>query len=389
MKNNRALRPGKTHMVTAFFILLGLLLYIFLFFPLALVLLAAFNRQRRDTSEAPSVAVLIAARNEQPRIAAKIANTLASRYPPDKLTVLIASDGSTDGTDDEVRACRDPRVRLVSLSPGVGKTSAINRLAQDAKAEILIVSDADVLIHADAIRNLARHFSNPRVGAVCGRRSDRSRTANASWPARLYNLYEGALKRGEGRLGRVLGGDGSLYALRRVCFRPLPPDVPDDFISVLRVLEQGGRVFYDKNAVSWEELEVSDLTEFKRKRRTVARGVRGLWTVRGLLNPLRFPLISFLLLSHKILRWCAGFFLLALLLLNAALCRQAFFQWFLAAQLLFYGMAVAGSLAVRHPLSKPLKMVRYFALTNLAAACGIIDVLLRRDWSSWTVQRAS
>lgn len=341
-------------------------------------------------SHVPTVTVLIAARNERARIRAKIMNTLASDYPEDKLEILVGSDGSTDGTDEEVSAIENGCVRLVSLPEGTGKTNTINSLAHAAQTDVLVVSDADVLIDGGAIGELVKHFADPKVGAVCGRRADRTeRPGDVGRPARLYNLYEGAIKRGEGRMGRVLGGNGSLYAIRRARFNDLPPDVPDDFVNILRVLEQGDRVAYEDAAVSEEELPDATREEFVRRRRTIARGIRGLWSVRGLLNPLHFPLTSFLLFSHKIMRWCAGLLMIGAFILNMLLVSRPFYCWLFIAQSLFYATALVGVLTVGRGTWRLVRMVRYFVLSNLAGVAGIIDVALCRDWRSWSAERGS
>lgn len=372
-----------------FLTLAGLLLYVFFLFPALLALPALFPRRKVAAGYQPSVAVLVAARNEQDRIAAKIANTLASEYPRENLRILVGSDGSSDGTDAEVRASRDGSVRLVTLPAGTGKTRTINALAREASADILVISDADVSIEPGAIGKLAAHFRDARVGAVCGRRSNTAGGPNTvGSQARLYNRYESAIKKGEGRLGCVLGGNGSLYAIRRELFAELPSGTPDDFVSILRVIERRKKARYESDAVSREDLPHSARHEFRRRRRTTARALRGLWAVRGLLNPLRFPLISALLLSHKLLRWCAGLFMVVLLILNVALLDRPPYARLLWAQLAFYAAAALGTLDVESRLWKPFRTARYFVLMNLGATAGLVDVLLGRDWQSWDVQES-
>lgn len=364
----------------AFFALAGLLLYVFVIFPIGLRLAGLFGSKHNPPPFEPTVAVLTAARNEQKNIAGKIANTFASDYPADKLQMVVLSDGSTDGTEDVVRRLGNPRIKLITVSPGRGKTSAINTMALDAGSDILVISDADILIHEKAIRELVKHFSDRTVGAVCGHRSDSEKhPAGTGESARLYNSYESATKKAEGTIGRVIGGDGSLYALRRSCFQPLPPGVPDDFVNILRVLERGEKVLYEETALSWEKLSGTESGEFTRKRRTVARGIRGLLAVSGLLNPFRFPVVSFLILSHKLLRWLAGWVMIALLIINAMLVSKTFFLWCLAAQLLFYSAALVPSRLTR--------IVKYFVMSNMAACAGLTDVIRGRNWDSWNIER--
>lgn len=376
-------------MLYVFFVLLGILVYVFFAFPAFLMVLSLWPRRVPPATREPPVAVLVPARNEASRIALKISNTFACDYPPDRLEILIGDDGSADGTADIARQIADPRLRVLSFPAAPGKATVVNALVQATTAEVLVLTDADVTIEMQSVRNLVRHFADPRVGAVCGRRAGPDRPDHRmGWPARLYNLYESSLKRGEGTFSRVLGGEGCLYALRRECFRPLPTNVPDDFVNVLRALEGGRRVLYENDAVSCEDMTNTVRSEFVRKRRTVARGIRGLLSVRSLLNPFRYPLISALLLSHKILRWTAGLMMLALFVVSARLLDHPVVRALFWAQVLFYALALGGWIAGQSRALTPFRAMGYFVLVNLAATAGILDVLTGRDWSSWNVQRA-
>lgn len=368
----------------AFFIVLALLAYVYLAFPFLLALLSMLPSTRAAGVNLPRLAVLIPAHDEGPRIREKLRNTLDSDYPADRLEIWVGADGCTDETEAEVRALNDSRVRLVSEPSRVGKTRIMNRLAAGAQADVLVLTDADIWVAPDALRKMAAWFGNPRVGAVCGRRSDRAeRLEGLSWPARLYNRYESAIKRGEGRIGRVLGADGCLYAVRRECYRPVPPGVPDDFVAVLRVLDAGYRVLYENAAVSREILASGAGYQFRRKRRTVARGLRGLWCVRGLMNPLRHPFTGFLLLSHKVLRWCTPFLMVAALGLNAGLAFKAPYGMLLSAQALFYGLALLPWILPLAGRVRPIQAIRYFVLVNAATAAAWLDVLRGRSWEQW------
>lgn len=371
-------------MDTALFIVLALLVYIYLVFPFLLAMLSLLPAPRAAGGQPQRLAVLIPAHDEGARIQGKLRNTLDCDYPADCLEILVGADGCTDDTEAAVRELNDNRVRVVNERDRVGKTRIMNRLASEAKADVLVLTDADVWVAPDALRRIAAWFGDSRVGAVCGRRSDLpARLEGLGWPARLYNRYESAIKRGEGRLGRVLGADGCLYAVRRECYRPVPPGVPDDFVAVLRALEDGRRVMYENGAESRETLAPGAGYQFRRKRRTVARGLRGLWCVRGLLNPFRHPLTSFLLLSHKALRWCTPFLMLAAFGLNAGLALQRPYGELLAAQAVFYGLALLPWIAPPAGRLRAIQMVRYFVLVNAATAAAWLDVLLGRAWEKW------
>lgn len=371
-------------METLLFIALALLAYVYLVFPLLLAALSMLPAAGAPGGKPPRVAVLIPAHDEGARIRAKLRNTLDCDYPADSLEILVGADGCTDDTEAAIREVNDSRVRVVIEPSRVGKTRIMNRLASEAEAEVLVLTDADIWVAPGALRRLAAWFSDSRVGAVCGRRSDRAeRLQGLGWPARLYNRYESAIKRGEGRMGRVLGADGCLYAVRRECYRPVPPGVPDDFVAVLRVLEAGRRVLYENGAESRETLAPGAGYQFRRKRRTVARGMRGLWCVRGLMNPLRHPFTGFLLLSHKALRWCTPFLMLAALGLNACLALQRPYGALLAAQAAFYALALLPLAAPAAGRFRAIQAIRYFVLVNAATAAAWLDVLLGRSWEKW------
>lgn len=374
----------KCSMDIAFFIVLALLAYVYLGFPSLLALLSLLPATKAAGGNLPRVAVLIPAHNEGSRIREKLLNTLCCDYPADRLEIWVGADGCTDNTEAEIRAVDDKRIRLVSEFSRVGKTRIMNRLAKEAKAEVLVLTDADIWVAPDALRRISAWFGNPRVGAVCGRRSDRTdRMEGLSWPARLYNRYESAIKRGEGRLGRVLGADGCLYAVRREYYCPVPPGVPDDFVTVLRVLEAGYRVLYENEAESRETLSSDAGYQFRRKRRTVARGLRGLWCVRGLINPLRHPYTGFLLLSHKLLRWCTPFLMLMAFALNAGLAFHSYYGAILVAQVLFYCLALLPLIVPLAGRVRTIQAIRYFVLVNAATATAWLDVLLGRTWEQW------
>lgn len=375
-------------MAWSFLVCAALLAHVFVFYPALLGLVSRLSRARKPPPHEPGLSVIVCAYNEAANIVEKVRNVLSSRYPLEKLQIIVASDGSADGTDGEVLAIHHPQVQLISLPVHEGKTVAVNAAVREARAEILVFSDADTLIADDAIATLVRHFADPRIGAVCAHRSERpGGGASVAGAAKLYNRYEGAIKRGEGALGRVLGCDGSLYAMRRELFRPLPTDVPDDFVNALRVLDAGRLVCYEPKALAWEALSNSATAEFQRKRRTVARGIRGLWSVRSLLNPFRNPLVFLMLFSHKILRWSAGFLMLAALAFNIPLAGDPLFRWILLAQVAGYAMALLGCLNIPGRLWKVFRAARFFVFVNIAAAAGIVDVLTGRRWKSWPVER--
>ncbi|MBT3193881.1 MAG: glycosyltransferase [Verrucomicrobia bacterium] len=374
-------------MIWVFLVLVALLLYTFVLFPLAMAVVSLFERSHSGDCE-PTVAILVPARNEGSRIATKIRNTLEADYPREKIKLIVASDGSTDETVSEIRPFAEQGVQLVELTERVGKTEAVNRMAELSDSEILVFTDADVLVAPSALKMLVSRFADPDVGAVCARRAVDAGTAGCR--ARMQQIqksYETVIKRGEGVLGRVMGGDGSLYAVRASMFRRVPSDVPDDFVAVLRVLKSGMKVAYEAVALAQEKMPDHDPEGLARRRRTVARGIKGLWRERELLNPFRFPLCAFLLFSHKILRWLGGCLMIGLFLANLALATHPLFVGILVLQLCCYFFACLRFFVKGLGAGGVLAIIPYFVLSNLGATLGVMDVVSQRDWTLWQTQR--
>lgn len=370
-----------------------LLLHTYALYPLLLVVGNRLSRRGESDSPTefpadlalPRVSLVVAAHNEVEVIGAKLENSLALDYPPDRLEILIGSDGSDDGTDERVSAvaAEHPRVRL-SSAPRAGKVGVLNRCIPQASGDLVVLSDANTLIDSDAIRRLVRHFEDPRVGAVCGRLRLFNPTLR-DYQESAYWSYESFIKEEEGRRGAVVGANGGLYALRRDRFTPLPPEtIVDDFVIPLRLLERGDRVLYDKTAVAHEETTENYQREFGRRARIAAGNFQALTQVPGLLRP-RAGFVAWALWSHKVLRWCAPLLMALALLSNLVLVRQgAFFQLTLALQLAFYGLAALGHLAPVSPLLRRLVGIPYyFVAMNVAIAVGFVRFVRGTQRAAW------
>ena len=208
---------------------LAVLFYSYLGYPLLLGAFAALRRRREPApvaaADLPAVTVVIPCYNEAEHVAAKIANLRAADYPPGKIEIVVVSDGSGDRTVDVARATTG--VRVVSWLERRGKAAALNAGLRAAHGDVLVLTDANARLEAGALRALVTPFADPNVGAVCGEQVIGAGAAGE----RFYWRYEAYLKRREAALGSVVGADGSLYAVRRELFRPLPEDrlIMDDF----------------------------------------------------------------------------------------------------------------------------------------------------------------
>lgn len=361
-------------------------LYAYAGYPLLLLLLARVRpRPVRAADVLPSVTVICAAHDEEAVIEAKIRNTLALDYPPERLRLVIASDGSTDRTEAIARRFAGPRVRVLSLGR-VGKMAALERAVRKSHGAVLVFTDANVLLERDAVRSLVRPLADPSVGGVCGTKRLRPRGDSTGEGEGLYWRYDQAVKALETRVGSVYGSDGALYAIRRRLYQPVANgSQADDLAISARVVLQGYRLVYEPAAVCWEDAPADGMAELRRKVRVANHGLRAVLDLWEAL--LGAPVYGLQLLSHKVLRHMVPLFLLLILTGSAALALQApLFRLLLAAQAAFYALALMGwlgraSRAGRHPL---LSVPYYFSLVNTAAALALVELLRGTRRAVWS-----
>jgi cellulose synthase/poly-beta-1,6-N-acetylglucosamine synthase-like glycosyltransferase len=351
-----------------FWISAGFAVYVYLGYPLFLwALQRVYRPAPSPQSSEPSVSLLVAAYNEAAVIADKLRNSLAIDYPADKLEVVIASDGSTDGTEEIVRAFAksqpEARIRLLDFAENRGKTALLNEAIKQLHAEIVAFSDASSMVGTDSLRPLVRSFSDPRVGAASGiYRLLKKDQAELGAQEDLYWKYETFLKVQEARLGAFTGAHGSLYAIRRALYPfPSADTINDDFTIPMRILKRGYRVAYEPAAVAYEEAH--EMEGFSRRVRITAGNIEQLREMKGLLWPPR-PFVLFCLFSHKTGRLLVPVFLLTALAANVALRGHFPYDYLLAGQLLFYGLALLGAVFSLKP--KFLRLPYYFCMINSA-----------------------
>ena len=333
----------------------------------------------------PIASLLIAAYNEEVDIESRILNALSLNYPKGKLDIVIASDGSTDRTNEIVRGYAAQGVILFDYEVNSGKTSVLNRSVPRLRGEIVVLSDANTVMAPDAVRHLVSWFDDAKVGVVCGRLvlTDPRTGRNVD---SLYWKYETFLKKCESRLGALLGSNGAIYAIRK-CLVPIvrPGTLIDDFVIPLDAKRQSGcGILYDARAVAREETPPTIRDEFRRRVRIGAGGFQSI----GLLWPLLSPHHGWVALAfffHKILRWSCPFLLIGALVANLLLLGEPGYGRLLAAQLGFYALAVVGTwIPARPRFLRYFRLPTMFASMNVALFFGFFRWLLKPQKGTWT-----
>jgi cellulose synthase/poly-beta-1,6-N-acetylglucosamine synthase-like glycosyltransferase len=340
---------------------------------------------RRGAIE-PTVSVIITAYNEERDLAAKLENTLALDYPAEKLEVIVASDCSSDRTDEIARRFAPRGVRLHRQVERLGKTAAQNAAVELARGEVILFSDATTLYRPDVLRAIVPNFADASVGCVAGKLIyvDPASTSVGSG-AKSYWGYETFLKTHESRACSLIGASGCLYAVRRSAYVPLYNEACSDFIIATKMVEQGLRAVYEPGAVCTEETNRRADKELSMRVRVITQTYTDLWRHRRLMNPLRGGFYAVELLSHKVMRYLVPLFLVAVFVSTAVLApRSLFFAALVAGQALFYAAAFAGWLLERAGVRvRLLALPHYFVLANLAAVLALFKFLRGERYARW------
>ena len=385
-------------MTFLFWLCLAIVLYTYLGYGVLLYALIGLKRLLGrpapdpilpDDDELPEMTLMICAYNEEDIVAEKMANIRQINYPPEKLCVMWVTDGSTDHTNQLLG--QYPEVTLVFSPERRGKAAAMQHGLSLNKAPFVVFTDANTMLNANAIREIARQFLKPGISCVSGEKRVMSRDAGqvASKGEGLYWRYESTLKRWDSELYSAMGAAGELFAVRMSHYRPAPSNaLLDDFMMSMLIVKDGHRIAYTSDAYAMEYGSADMNEESKRKRRIAAGGLQSVWWLRSLMNPLRYPAVSFLFISHRVLRWTVTpFALLALLPLNAALVwagNPILYTVILMLQLLFYAAALAGWWLTRSGRkSRLLYIPYYFMFMNINVFRGIAYLHSHRHSGTW------
>jgi cellulose synthase/poly-beta-1,6-N-acetylglucosamine synthase-like glycosyltransferase len=346
--------------------------YPYLGYPICVALLRILRpRPVRSAAITPHVTVVISAYDEASHIESTVRNKLSQQYPQELLDIIVASDASTDGTDEllDRLARENSRVTFMRQDQRGGKTAALNRLVESSRGEIIVFADANSMYRPDAIRNLVTAFADPEVGYATGRMlyvDPQGSLVGDGCTA--YMKYENVLRGYETGIGSIVGVDGGVDAVRRSLYQSMRSDQLPDLVLPLTVVEQGYRVVSVPGAIVEENTLTTQTAEYQMRVRVALRAFWALNDKRALLNPLRFPLFSWQLASHKLLRYLSFIPLGVAAVLNLILISHGPVYGVLAALQCCGGLLAY--MAVRGGLRRfaPARYCYYFVLLNWASA---------------------
>ena len=380
-----------------FYTYLGYGIVLYLLVKLKELFVKPIKRKLPEDSTLPEVTLFITAFNEEEVVDEKMKNSLELDYPEDKLHIVWVTDGSNDGTNEQLRTRWEGKATVLFQPERQGKTAALNRGMKFVKTPLVVFTDANTHLNREALREIVHAFVNPKVGCVAGEKriAMQSKDNPASGGEGIYWKYESTLKALDSRLYSAVGAAGELFAVRRELFEDMRTDtLLDDFILSLRIAMRGYTIAYCAAAYATESGSADMQEEEKRKVRIAAGGLQSIWRLRPLLNPFRYGLLNFQYVSHRVLRWSITPILLFLLLpLNVALlfttAQPLFYAVILGLQILFYLMGIWGYILSRkHIKNKILFIPYYFLFMNVNVLRGFRYLSKRKGNKSGAWEKA-
>jgi cellulose synthase/poly-beta-1,6-N-acetylglucosamine synthase-like glycosyltransferase len=369
-------------MTVIFWVSLFIIFYTYIGYGIVLYVLVRIKRlfikpvKLVDGSFTPSLTLIVAAYNEASVIEEKIHNTLQLIYPKDKLQLIFVTDGSTDNTPTVI--AQYPEIMLLHKEGRSGKINAVHRAMGEVNTEIVVFTDANTFLNENALLRIAKHYVNPKVGAVSGeKRVAIEANADATAGEGFYWKYESALKKWDAELYSVVGAAGELFSVRTDLYVAVEPDtLLDDFMISMKIAMKGYKIAYDADAYAMESSSENLKEEYKRKVRIASGGIQSIIRTSKLFNPFFMPLLGFQYLSHRVLRWTITPFLMILVVFVNAYLLFDNVNWLLAmimvGQLGFYSLASLGWLLERKEMRiKILFIPYYFCFMNYCVLVGI------------------
>ncbi|MGE9310220.1 glycosyltransferase family 2 protein [Niabella sp. CJ426] len=384
-------------MIILFWISLFIVFYAFAgygIFLYALIKLKRIIGKKKQTitlneQQLPTVALLIAAYNEEAYIEEKIQNCLELDYPSHLFNVVFVTDGSNDRTPQKIQ--NYTQVRLYHKDERGGKMAAIKRVMPELTSDIVVFTDANTYLNKEAIKELVKHYQDPKVGAVAGEKKIMvADSADASSAGEgFYWKYESALKKWDYELYSNVGAAGELFSIRRSLYQPVETDtIIDDHMIAMRIAEKGFVIAYEPKAYAMETASADSKEELKRKIRIAAGGIQSIFRLKKAANPFRNPVLTFQYISHRVLRWTVTPFLMILVfILNIFIALQTQHPLYIAlltGQILFYGLSLVGYFLEKRNLKvKAFFIPYYFCLMNYAVIAGMNRYFKKSQSAAW------
>lgn len=375
-------------MLIMLFWLLGFAaIYSYFLYPIALKLISLFQEPkfiRPDEGAAPlSMTLIVTAYNEEHRIREKIENTLAINFDMARLELIVASDCSDDSTDAIVQEYCDRGVRLVRAAERLGKENAQLTAIREARGDIIVFSDVATNIPADAITSLEKYFTDTSIGAVSS--EDRFVSQDGSVAGEgAYVKYEMWLRKQESQLSGLIGLSGSFFAARKVVCQEWDIHSPSDFNTALNAAKLGLRAVSAPDVLGYYQDLKDPSKEYSRKVRTVIRGMTGLSRHQEILNFSKFGIFAFQIISHKLMRWLAPWFFIALFLVTALVAQSGFFYALaFLGQVAFYALALCAHFLPNLREVSVVKIIYFFVQVNVALLDASIKFLAGQRMTTW------
>jgi len=363
---------------------LFILIYTYFGYPLIIYGISRFiHRPCNRGDNLPGLSIVFSAYNEAEVIQEKIQKSLTIDYPQNLVEIIVISDASTDMTNEIVRRFENQGVQLVVNSKRMGKTYGLNRAAEIAKNPILVFTDSNAMFEPNALTSLVRYFNDPTVGLVTGSTKYFSRNESDQIVKNIdsYTKLERWIKVNESRIGSCVGADGAIFAMRRDLYKPLANTDINDFVLPLAVVRQGFRAIFDAEAFCLEEHAVDSTGEYQRQIRIATRTIHALIRHADLFNLFRYGGYSWMLASHKLLRFIFPWVALAFFAANIVLIFTP--SYIYKVSLLSILILLSLSLLCRIVSNKVLTVLMAFFDLNLAILTGWIMVFRRQTFVSW------
>ena len=380
-------------MIYLFWICLFLLIYTYFIFPFSAIFLARKrslnNKFYNQKDDMPSVSILIAAYNEQDVIKEKVMSIINSNLPSSKIEIIIGSDCSTDNTNEIISklAKNHSLINVKIFTERSGKSSVVNKLVKQAKNEILILTDANIIFSKNTIHSLIRHFKDSEIGLVDSNMVNIGiKKSGISLQEKTYISSEVKFKHAESKLwGMLMGPFGGCFAIKKSLFLPIPENfMVDDFFICMNILKNGNLAINDLDAVVYEDVSNQISEEFRRKRRiSMGNFINLFYFKKLLLKP--FSRLGFIFISHKVIRWFGPILLILVLTSNFILISDnIFYKMTFFVQLILFTLPFIDFLLRKigiHILI--LRFVTHFYSMNLALFIGMIDYLTVNKKGVW------